>query len=148
MSPWIYALRAVQLVFAIVVLGLTAHVVSWDPWRSTVDFMLFNGIWSTFLATPFLTLAPVYFSAIGHRFLVLAVEVLTMIFWFAGFIALAASLPPTRACHWIVCSELQAATVFGAFEWALFTCTTILALLGVLPSRRDSTGRSGGGQRE
>jgi hypothetical protein len=28
MSPWIYALRAVQLLFAIVVLGLTAHGVS------------------------------------------------------------------------------------------------------------------------
>jgi hypothetical protein len=92
-------------------------VVSWDPWRSTVDFMLFNGIWTTFLATPFLTLVPVYFSAIGHRFLVLGVEVLTMIFWFAGFIALAASLPPARGCQWTVCNELQAATVFGAFEW-------------------------------
>lgn len=42
-----------------------------------------------------------------------------MIFWFAGFIALGALLPPPRACHGSVCSSLQAATVFGAFEWYL-----------------------------
>lgn len=40
-----------------------------------------------------------------------------MIFWFAGFIALAVWLPPARFCHGDVCSSLQAATVFGSFEW-------------------------------
>lgn len=40
-----------------------------------------------------------------------------MIFWFAGFIALGAELPPPRYCHYSTCRALQAVTVFGAFEW-------------------------------
>lgn len=106
-------------------------------WGSTVNFMLFNGVWTAFLATPYVTLAPEYFSAAGHRYLVLGVEVLTLLFWFAGFIALGASLPPARFCHRSICRSLQAATVFGALEWlfslALFSLLSLpLFRLGVV----------------
>ncbi|PYH98360.1 hypothetical protein BO71DRAFT_395311 [Aspergillus ellipticus CBS 707.79] len=132
---WIYAVRVIQVFFAIIVLALTAYYISWFTYSDTVNFMLFNGIWTAFFATPYLALAPVYFPQLAHRFVIPAVEVITMIFWFAGFIALGVFLPPSEYCHWSRCRALQAATVFGAFEWALFVATTIVAVFGVLQSR-------------
>lgn len=79
--------------------------------------MLFNGIWTAFVATPFLVFAPAHVNSLAHRFVVVAVDLVTMVFWFAGFIALAVMLPPGGACQGRVCSCLQAATVFGALEW-------------------------------
>lgn len=92
--------------------------ISWFVYSSdSPNFMLFVACWTAFLATPYLALAPVFFPHFAHRIVIPAVEVITMIFWFAGFIALAVFLPPTEACHWSRCSALQAAVVFGAFEW-------------------------------
>lgn len=136
---WIHIVRLVQIIFAIIILGLTAYgeyfptshpapgltfgpqlaVSTWDGWNlsSTVDFNLFASVWTAFLATPYLTIAPLHAPNLAHPFVVLGVELVTMIFWFAGFIALGAILPPPAACHFSVCSALQAATVFAAFEW-------------------------------
>lgn len=79
--------------------------------------MLFNGVWTTFIAVPYLWVTPAFFEALAPGFLVLAAESCTMVFWFAGFIALAVALPPPDDCHGSVCSALQATTVFGAFTW-------------------------------
>ncbi|GAQ09012.1 arginine permease [Aspergillus lentulus] len=117
--PWIYPVRVAQVVFAIIVLGLTAYAVSVVRWSDTVNFMLFNGVWTAFVATPYLALAPVFFPQLAHRFVIPAVEIVTMIFWFAGFIALGVLLPSPDYCHWGQCRALQAATVFGSFECAL-----------------------------
>ncbi|KAE8375892.1 membrane-associating domain-containing protein [Aspergillus bertholletiae] len=136
--PWIYTVRVVQVVFAIIILGLTAYIVSVYN-NDTVNFMLFNSIWTAFVATPYLALAPVHFPQIAHRFVIPAVEAITMIFWFAGFIALGVLLPAPMFCHWSACNCAQAATVFGAFEWALFATTTVVAVLGALRTR-SSTG--------
>ncbi|KAJ5238709.1 hypothetical protein N7468_003328 [Penicillium chermesinum] len=140
MIPWIHVVRAVQVVFAIIILGLTAYVVStWDGWNysSTVDFNLFTSVWTAFLATPYLTVAPLHAPNLAHPFVVLGVEVVTMIFWFAGFIALGAQLPPPAACVWSTCHALQAATVFASFEWALFAVTNFFAVLDVLNHRNS-----------
>lgn len=79
--------------------------------------MLFAGIWTGFVATPFLLIAPAHANSLAHRFILVAVDLVTMVFWFAGFIALAVLLPPSGDCRGRVCSCLQAATVFGALEW-------------------------------
>lgn len=86
--------------------------------------MLFNGVWTAFIATPYLAFAPTYFPNLAHRLIVAAVDAVTMIFWFAGFIALAAYLPVASHFSGSVRSSLQAATVFGSFEW--FVCCRIL----------------------
>jgi Membrane-associating domain len=44
-------------------------------------------------------------------------EVLTTIFWFAGFIALAAFVDNMHVCRGGVCHAAQAAIVFSSFEW-------------------------------
>lgn len=79
--------------------------------------MLFVGCWTLFLAVPYLAIAPIYFPRIAHHVVMPAVDVITMIFWFAGFIALGAELPPADLCTWSRCKAAQAATVFGSFEW-------------------------------
>lgn len=89
----------------------------WWSFSSTVDFLLFLGCWTSFVAVPYLGAAPIWFPRLAHHFVIPAVEVITMIFWFAGFIALGAELPHPSYCTFSTCRALQAATVFGAFEW-------------------------------
>ena len=84
-----------------------------------VNFNLFNGIWTGFLVVPYLVLAPIYVEAAAHPLVMAAVEALSCLFWFAGFIALAALIGrvPASVCSADNrCGVLQAATVFGAFE--------------------------------
>lgn len=92
----------------------------WDS-SDTVNFDLFNAVWTLLIALPYLSLVPIFFSNLSHVYAVLAVEIVTMIFWFAGFIALGAELPPPRACHSGPCRALQAATVFASFEWCVIS---------------------------
>lgn len=84
---------------------------------SQVGFLVFSAVW-TFLALLFLFLVPWRFSEtrLGHHFALLAVEAVTAIFWFAGFVALAVFLAD-RVCFGHVCSAAKAAAVFAAFEW-------------------------------
>lgn len=50
--------------------------------------MLFTSIW-TLLAVAYLVLAPSRFPKAAHKFAIAGVEFITMIFWFAAFIAVA-----------------------------------------------------------
>lgn len=121
----------VAVVFSIVELGLTGYVVSlyngtydtgngyyysgnFSPDR--VNFMLFNSVWSL-LVLAYIGLTPLYLTSIFHRLAALALEAITMIFWFAGSIALAVFIGVPR-CHgnsW--CGSIQAAVAFGFFLW-------------------------------
>lgn len=57
-----------------------------------------------------------FFAAAAHKFGILAAEALTMLFWFAGFIAMAVWLTD-RLCYGSICNAAKAATVFAAFTW-------------------------------
>ncbi|KAJ5908018.1 hypothetical protein N7495_000700 [Penicillium taxi] len=141
--PWIWPVRAAQVLFSLIVIGLTAYVVdvsAWWSYTSIVNFLLFVGCWSAFLAIPYLV-ALVYYPNLSNRYLVPAMEIVTTIFWFAGFVALGATLPPAAVCYGNVCRSLQAATVFSAFEWvvfvhrALFMVTTYFAIMDFTHNR-------------
>ena len=82
-----------------------------------VNFLLFCAVWSL-VALLFLAIVPwrLAHTAANHKFAILGVEASTMIFWFAGFIALAVFLSD-RVCFGHVCSAAKAAAVFAAFEW-------------------------------
>ncbi|KAL1311154.1 hypothetical protein AAFC00_001356 [Neodothiora populina] len=135
-------IRIAQAVLAIIVLGLTAYVTNWwhGYWRSLgpdeVNFLVFASVW-TILALIYLVLAPMRFQKFAHMFAILAVEAVTMIFWFAGFIALAVFLGD-RICFGHICGSAKAACVFAAFEWVLFAVTTTLSALDVFGARRNS----------
>lgn len=91
----------------------TSHWLAASP--AEVNYLIFVSVW-TILALAYLIVAPARFPAAAHKFLILIVEALTMIFWFAGFIALAVWLT-NRVCFGSVCASARAATVFSAFEW-------------------------------
>ena len=58
--------------------------------------------------------------SLAHPFALLGVEALTMLFWFAGFIALAVFVQDHFVvCSGSVCGSLTAAIIFGAFEWCV-----------------------------
>jgi hypothetical protein len=65
----------------------------------------------------------------SHPYAHLGFEVLNLLFYFAGFIALAAFLGKLVFCRGTVCAVARADAVFAAFSWMLWTgTTTILAL--------------------
>jgi hypothetical protein len=78
---------------------------------------VFCGVWTFILSVPYLVLAPRFFAKAAHKYGILAAEAVTMLFWFAGFIALAVFLSNLLFCRGNVCRAAQAAAVFGAFEW-------------------------------
>jgi hypothetical protein len=118
--------------------------------------MLFTSIW-TLLAVAYLTLAPTRFPRAAHKFAIAAVEFLTMLFWFAAFIAVAVLWRDYRgwAYHSTAHNVGVAAIVFGAFLWyvplqnlhrhsanrvrLLFLATTALSALHIRNSSRNDT---------
>jgi len=142
----------VAVVFSLVELGLTAYVVSlydgtynygyyWAGNNSPdrVNFMLFNSIWSL-LVLAYIGLTPLYFTSIFHRLAALALEAITMIFWFAGSIALAVFVGVPRCYGNTWCGTLQAAVAFGFFLWAIFLFLMVLDAIEAMKSRRHSMG--------
>ncbi|KAF6222015.1 hypothetical protein HO133_001983 [Letharia lupina] len=153
------ALRAVQALFAIIVLGLTAHVASYGLTPSSDSFMVFASVW-TLLILIYLALAPRFFSAVAHPMAMLALDALTMLFWFAGFIALAVYHHQAervylgdglgdvyKGCTLAggFCGEIEAAAIFGAFEWALFVATTALLALEFMRGRGGRSSKNAAG---
>jgi len=139
-------LRAVQVVFSIIVLGLTAYVINafntpygWDWSPDSVDFMLFCSIW-TLLVVAYLVITPSRFPHLAHKYAVAAVEAVTMIFWFAAWVAVA-----TLWGDWHcgsrggVCGAGTAAIVFSAFIWLTFVITTIVSALHIRRTSRGDT---------
>lgn len=83
--------------------------------------MLFTSIW-TLLAVAYLTLAPTRFPRAAHKFAIAGIEFLTMLFWFAAFIAVAVLWRDIYwgwAGHGTVHNIGIAAIVFGAFLWSV-----------------------------
>lgn len=137
----VLGLRVTQAVFAIIILGLSAYVANWwQGWwhihsPNQVNYIIFCAVW-TILALLYLIIVPWRFSetVAHHKFAILGVEAVTMIFWFAGFIALAVFLSD-RVCFGSVCSAAKAADVFAAFSWVLFAVTTAMAVMHVMRTR-------------
>ncbi|KFY71415.1 hypothetical protein V499_08367 [Pseudogymnoascus sp. VKM F-103] len=132
--------RAVQALFAIIVLGLLADVTTNWYTASEVNFLIFASVW-TLLAVAYLVIAPLTFPAAAHKHAILVAEALTMLFWFAGFIALADLLGKVGCTsrQGKACGESIGGTVFAAFEWLLFLGTTALAALHVFRTRGGSS---------
>jgi hypothetical protein len=98
-------------------------VVSWwnvaqtSPSPSQTNFLLFTSVWTSALAVPYLALSPRFLPTAAHKFGILAAEAVTMIFWFAAFLATAVFLSGLDFCRGMVCGAARGAVVFGAFEW-------------------------------
>ena len=91
----------------------------YDDSISEVNFLIFVSLW-TGLLTIYLAVTQLKFPHLAPAIAVLALDALTMLFWFAGFIALAVYHSNLGECRGRVCDDLVAAIVFGAFNWYVF----------------------------
>ncbi|WYZ38166.1 hypothetical protein EsH8_III_000080 [Colletotrichum jinshuiense] len=142
-----FALRALQLIFAIIVMGTDGYAIrvfhshtvyeqfefgnfyNYYDVPNAWGFLMFCAGW-TFLGVIFLLIAGIIFadhSLIGY--IRVAVEAVALLSWLAGFIAVAINIG-TNACpaEENGCGSIKAATVFGALEWLLFMITTALTI--------------------
>ncbi|KAJ5832115.1 hypothetical protein N7474_000426 [Penicillium riverlandense] len=143
MLRWVYPVRIVQTLLALAVVGLTAYVIAslHDSWSfsKTVDYMLFAGCWTGFVAVPYLEAAPLFFPRVSHELVIPFVEIVTSMIWFAGFIALGVLIPSPSECVFETCHALQAVVVLSSVQWALFAVTNVYAVLDLVNSRRKNT---------
>lgn len=86
---------------------------------SEVSFIVFVSVW-TMVVTIYLLLAPLKFPKLAPVIAVLVLDALTMVFWFAAFIALAVWKSDVGECSGRICNTVVAGIVFGAFEWWVF----------------------------
>ncbi|KAI9788590.1 MAG: hypothetical protein M1833_002910 [Piccolia ochrophora] len=140
--PVMLPLRGVQAVFNIIELGLVAYAVHqytrtyclYDSIYSNsrscgagsspseLSFLLFNTIW-TMLAIVYLTLSVTVLPKFGHKIAILVVDAVTMIFWFAGFIAMAVivgeadRLTGSYTSRSTLRQVTRATVAFAAFLW-------------------------------
>ncbi|KAH0361535.1 hypothetical protein KCU65_g8678, partial [Aureobasidium melanogenum] len=138
---FILPIRIAQVIIAIIVLGTSAYVTSafHNGSPSSINFLVFSSVW-TLLALIYLSLTSWKLERFAHPWIICGVESLTMLFWFAGFIAAAVYLSDLITCAGKACSSAKAATVFAAFEWVLFAVTTALAVMAVLGRGRATKG--------
>ena len=81
--------------------------------------MLFCSIW-TLLVVAYLVLVPTRFPKFAHKYAIAAVEFVTMIFWFAAFVAVAVLWNRSwwyGGRHGTFYGAGVAAIVFSAFLW-------------------------------
>ncbi|KAG9521029.1 hypothetical protein KCU71_g18246, partial [Aureobasidium melanogenum] len=138
---FILPIRIAQVLIALIVLGTSAYVTSsfHNGSPSSINFLVFSSVW-TLLALIYLSLTSWKLERFAHPWIICGVESLTMLFWFAGFIAAAVYLSDLITCAGKACSSAKAATVFAAFEWVLFAVTTALAVMAVLGRGRPTKG--------
>lgn len=81
---------------------------------------MFVSVW-TMIVTSYLLVAPLKFPGLAPVIAILALDALTMLFWFAAFIALAVWKSNLLfSCNAGICGRIIAGIVFGAFEWLVF----------------------------
>ncbi|KAF1364058.1 hypothetical protein EJ07DRAFT_91658, partial [Lizonia empirigonia] len=122
-----YPVRGTQGILAVIVLGLMAYVTTWwtSHWRqdspTQVSFLIFAPVWSLVTLIP-IFLIPLKFSHLLSsaviRWGLVALDALSMLFWFAGFVALAVFLNG-RICFGQVCDVARAGAAFGGLSWAV-----------------------------
>jgi hypothetical protein len=100
--------------------------------------MLFNSVWSL-LVLAYLFAAPLYYARFFHGIAALAIEWITMIFWFAGSIALAAFWGSPHCGSNTFCGATEAAIAFGFFLWIIFGFLVFIDTLAFLRGRVSPT---------
>jgi hypothetical protein len=100
-------------------------------------FLMFCAAWTILVIVFQLVAGNAFADHVLLGYIRVAVEVVALLSWFAGWIAVAANIG-TEACSegYTSCGALKAAIVFGAFEWLLFMVTATQAISPVLNSKR------------
>ncbi|KAI2634297.1 membrane-associating domain-containing protein [Hypomontagnella submonticulosa] len=127
----ILGIRCAQLLFAFLVMILTAYVAHWynvdtlTTSPSQVNWLLAVSLFTIF-SVAYLELTPRFVPRLSHPMVALGLETGNALFYFAGFIALAVFMSRLLFCRGSVCGAAQASIAFGAFEFMLWTASAIL----------------------
>jgi hypothetical protein len=95
-----------------------------------MSFLVFAPVWSL---AALIALVVVQFkfthltASPAGRYGLLALEGTTMLFWFAGFVALAVFLAD-RICFGQVCDVARAGTVIGGLSWAVWMGSFVMGV--------------------
>ncbi len=100
--------------------------------------MLFSSVWSL-LVLGYLFFVPMYYARFFQGLAALAVESITMIFWFAGSIALAAYWGAPKCGGNKFCGSVEAAIAFGFFLWVAFSFLVFVDTLSFWHGRVHTT---------
>lgn len=144
-SMFMLPLRALQLVFALVVMGLSGYVANWyhndkkEMSPSPVNFLIFSSVFTIFSVVT-LEAVPRFMPKFALPIPFMALELLNVLFYFAGFIALAAFLNTLDFCRGNVCSSAQADVGMGAMLWLLWGVT---AIVNALTMKKNGVFRAG-----
>lgn len=141
-------LRAIQLIFTIIVLGLTASTISNNTYRSGMyiyryessqdNFVIFVTVWSI-LAIPYLVFTPLWAPSIAHPIAFLAVECLSWIFWLSGWAALMATWGTLGDCGPISpCKTGKASAALSLINWVFWSVTLSFVIKSAIPYFRSN----------
>ncbi|KAI9674328.1 MAG: hypothetical protein M1829_003729 [Trizodia sp. TS-e1964] len=133
---WMLAVRVAQAVFAITVLAMSTYVAHWyavdtdTTSAGQINILIFNSLW-TLLALSYITLTPRLQPSWHSPTALLAIEVLSVVFWFAGGISLAIFLTQLVLCVGSVCAAARTACVIAVFQWLLFIVSSLSSALSL-----------------
>ncbi|KAL2197238.1 membrane-associating domain-containing protein [Corynascus similis CBS 632.67] len=138
--PLMLVIRAIQGIFALLVLILSAFVANWynastsylPP--SQINFLIFAAVWSL-ISIACIELVPRFVS---RTYIAAPLDLTNALFYLAGFAALAAFLNGLLFCRGDVCHAAQAAVAFGAFSFAAWTASAVLTCLELFKAKRGS----------
>jgi len=131
LQSFLLPLRILQIVLSLIVLGTAGYVANWynsdtlTASPSQINFLIFVPVWS-FITIAYLEITPVYAKRASHPYAHFALEIITTIFYFAGFVALAVFLSKLLYCRGTVCASARAAAIFSSINCATWILTTIL----------------------
>ncbi|KAK6353392.1 hypothetical protein TWF696_005358 [Orbilia brochopaga] len=139
-SP-ILGIRIGQALLSIIVLGLDAYAISAfnktesGSSPSSMNFVIFCCIW-TWLSLAYILVTPRFLPRLHDKFIILGVEALANIFWFSGFVAVAAYVGDHNiSCPEAVCGSIKATIAFSCFEWLAWLASLVLVCLSVFKGR-------------
>ncbi|KAF3912675.1 hypothetical protein ABW21_db0203570 [Orbilia brochopaga] len=139
-SP-ILGIRIAQAVLSIIVLGLDAYAISAfnntlsGSSPSSMNFVIFCCIW-TWLSLVYILVTPRFLPRLHDKFIILGVEALANIFWFSGFVAVAAYVGSHNlSCTEAACGSIKATIAFSCFEWLAWLASLVLVCLSVFKGR-------------
>ncbi|KAF3930276.1 hypothetical protein ABW20_dc0108183 [Dactylellina cionopaga] len=139
-SP-ILGIRIGTAILSIIVLGLDGYAITAfnntlsGSSPSSMNFIIFCCIW-TWFSLAYILVTPRFLPRLHDKFILLGVEILANIFWFAGFVAVAAYVGDHNiTCPEAVCGAIKATIAFGCFEWLTWLASLVLVCLSIFKGR-------------
>jgi len=137
----------IAIVLSIIELGLTAYLVNvTDGTSATRNFFLFESIWTLLLSVAALLSPGRLFDRFSSRNvpLLLVLEAITTIFWFASSVAFAAQWGAPHCGNSTFCGSTEAAIAFGFILFIVYSALMFFEFRG---SRGRGSGSGSAGSR-